>query len=48
MAADLNLAYTSAVEQARLVAGGEVSPRELVVNALARIEHVQPALNCFT
>jgi Asp-tRNA(Asn)/Glu-tRNA(Gln) amidotransferase A subunit family amidase len=45
---DLELAYASAGELARLVAGREVSPRELVVNALARIEQVQPALNCFT
>lgn len=48
MTADLDLAYTSAVEQARLVASGQVSPRELVDNALVRIEQVQPQLNCFT
>jgi Asp-tRNA(Asn)/Glu-tRNA(Gln) amidotransferase A subunit family amidase len=48
MSVDLDLAYTSAVEQARLVASGAVSPRELVDNAIARIEQVQPQLNCFT
>ncbi|MGD9996671.1 MAG: amidase family protein, partial [Ilumatobacteraceae bacterium] len=48
MTVDLDLAYASAGEQARLVAAREVSPRELVTNSLARIEHVQPRLNCFT
>ncbi len=48
MTADLDLAYTSAVQQARLVASGQVSPRELVDNALTRIQQVQPQLNCFT
>jgi Asp-tRNA(Asn)/Glu-tRNA(Gln) amidotransferase A subunit family amidase len=48
MTADLDLAYSSAVEQAHLVATGQVSPRELVANALARIDDVQPTLNCFS
>jgi Asp-tRNA(Asn)/Glu-tRNA(Gln) amidotransferase A subunit family amidase len=48
MAADLDLAYTTAVEQARLVATRQVSPRELVENAVARIDAIQPVLNCFT
>lgn len=48
MSVDLDLAYTTAVEQARLVATGQLSPLDLVDNALARIEQVQPRLNCFT
>ncbi|MEK7423824.1 MAG: amidase [Actinomycetota bacterium] len=48
MVADLDLAYTSAVDQARLVASGALSPVDLMANALARIEDVQSALNCFT
>ena len=45
--ADLDLAYLAAGEQARLVASGELSPVELVDNALARIEDVNPELNAF-
>jgi Asp-tRNA(Asn)/Glu-tRNA(Gln) amidotransferase A subunit family amidase len=48
MAVDADLTYTSAVEQARLVASGQLSPRELIDNALARIDEVHPALNCFS
>jgi Asp-tRNA(Asn)/Glu-tRNA(Gln) amidotransferase A subunit family amidase len=48
MTVDASLTYTSAVEQARLVATGQLSPRELVDNALMRIEQVQPQLNCFS
>ena len=46
-AADLGLAYTPAVDLARRIAGGELSPVEVVGNALARIDEVNPALNCF-
>jgi Asp-tRNA(Asn)/Glu-tRNA(Gln) amidotransferase A subunit family amidase len=48
MSADLDLSYSSALEQARLVASGDLSPVDLMSNALARIEQVQPTLNCFT
>ena len=44
---DLDLAFLSAIDQARLVRGGEISPVELVDNALQRIDDVNPALNCF-
>jgi Asp-tRNA(Asn)/Glu-tRNA(Gln) amidotransferase A subunit family amidase len=44
---DLELAFLPATEQARLVAEGSVSPVDLVENALARIEQVNPRLNCF-
>ena len=47
MSLDHDLLFSSATEQARLVAAGEVSPVELVDAALARIDQVQPALNCF-
>ena len=43
---DLDLAYTSAAELARRVAAGQLSPVEVVANALARIEQVNPTLNC--
>ncbi len=45
--ADLDLAYLSAGDQARLVASGELSPVELVENALTRIDEVNDTLNCF-
>lgn len=45
--ADLELAYLTAADQARLVATGELSPVELVDNALARIEEINPAHNAF-
>jgi len=41
------LAYASAVELARRIAAGELSPVEVVHSALARIDAVNPALNCF-
>lgn len=44
---DLDLAYLSAGEQARLVAAGELSPVELVDNALARVAEINPRLNPF-
>ncbi len=37
--------WASATDQARLVAGGQVSPAELVDAAIRRIERVDPALN---
>lgn len=48
MSADLELSYRSAVDQARTIAVGQVSPVELMANALARVGEVQPTLNCFT
>lgn len=45
--ANLDLAFTSAVDLARMVAEGAVSPVELVSNSLARIEEVNSKLNCF-
>ncbi len=44
---DLDLAFLSAADQARLIASGSVSPVELVDNALERIAAVDPGLNCF-
>jgi Asp-tRNA(Asn)/Glu-tRNA(Gln) amidotransferase A subunit family amidase len=44
---DLDLAFTPAVELARLVAARTVSPVELVSNSLSRIGEVNPKLNCF-
>jgi len=41
------LAYAGAAEQARRVAAGEVSPREVVEATLARIERLEPRLNAF-
>ena len=46
--ADLDLCYRSAKDLATLVSHGEVSPVELIENALARIDTVNPVLNCFT
>ncbi len=45
--ADLDLAFMPATEQAKLVASGDLSPVELIDNALDRIADVDPALNCF-
>lgn len=45
--ADLELAYLSAGEQVRRVVAGELSPVELVDNALARIDEINPSLNAF-
>ncbi len=44
---DLDLCYTPATELAKLIAARKLSPVELTRNALARIEAVNPALNCF-
>ena len=43
----MELAFLSAVEQARLVREGEVSSTELVELSLARIEQLDPTLNAF-
>ena len=45
--ADLDLAFSTAVDQARLVAERRISPVELVDNALARIDQVNGELNAF-
>lgn len=45
---DLDLAFTPATELAARIAAGELSPVEVVTNALARMEQVNPTLNCFT
>jgi amidase len=42
-----DLCFAGAAEQARLVAAGEVSSRELVEAVLARIERLDPTLNAF-
>jgi Asp-tRNA(Asn)/Glu-tRNA(Gln) amidotransferase A subunit family amidase len=44
---DLELCYTPAVELARRMRAGDVSPVEVVSNALERIDEVNPVLNCF-
>lgn len=44
---DLDLCYTPATELARLIRTKKLSPVELVRNTLARIEAVNPKLNCF-
>ncbi len=43
----MELAFLSAVEQARLVRAGEISSTELVTASLERIERLDPALNSF-
>jgi amidase len=43
----MELAFLSAVEQARLVRGGEISSTALVTESLARIERLDPTLNAF-
>ena len=45
--ADLDLCFTPATELARRVRAAELSPVEIVENSLARIEQVNPVLNCF-
>ena len=47
MSGDIELAFTSALEQARLVRTGEVSPVELVECYLRRIEELNPRLNAY-
>jgi Asp-tRNA(Asn)/Glu-tRNA(Gln) amidotransferase A subunit family amidase len=44
---DLELCYTPASELARRIRERELSPVEVVGNSLARIEEVNPRLNCF-
>ena len=44
---NLDLAYTPATELARRIKAGELSPVEVVENSLARIDEVNPSLNCF-
>ena len=39
--------YTSAIELARLIAARQVSPREVMHACLARMEALEPHLNCF-
>ena len=43
----MELAFLSAVEQARLVRHGEISSTELVTASLKRIERIDPTLNSF-
>ena len=43
----LDLAFTPAVDLARRIAAREISPVEVVSNSLARIDEVNPRLNCF-
>jgi amidase len=45
--ARMELAFLSAVEQARLIRAGEVSSRELVEHYLERIDRLDPSLNAF-
>jgi len=44
---DLELAFTGAVDLARMIATRAVSPAEVVSKALSRIDEVNPKLNCF-
>ena len=44
---DLDLAYLPALDLARAIRTTAISPVEVVENSLARIEEVQPKLNCF-
>jgi len=44
---DLDLAYMPATEMAQSIRDGELSPVEVIRNSLARIEEVNPVLNCF-
>ena len=45
--ADLDLCFTPASELARLIRARALSPVEVVANALARIDAVNPAINAF-
>ena len=42
-----DLAFAGVARQAELVRGGQLSPRELVENALERIQRLDPELNAF-
>ncbi len=44
---DLALAYTPATELARRIRAREISPVEVIDNALARIDEVEPTINAF-
>jgi len=44
---DLDLCYETAQVLARRIKAGEISAREVMQNTLARIEAVNPQLNCF-
>ncbi|MFQ5984743.1 MAG: amidase [Alphaproteobacteria bacterium] len=44
---DIDLAYTPATDLAQRISAKELSPVEVVENALARIEEVNAKLNCF-
>jgi Asp-tRNA(Asn)/Glu-tRNA(Gln) amidotransferase A subunit family amidase len=44
---DLDLAFTPAVDLARMIATRTVSPVDVVSNTLSRIDDVNPKLNCF-
>lgn len=44
---DLELAYASAETVSAMIKKGDVSAVEVVTNTLARIDEVNPALNCF-
>ncbi len=44
---DLDLAYMSATEIAEAIRSHKLSTVEVMTNALARIEQVNPELNCF-
>lgn len=44
---DRDLAFTPAVQLAEMIAARAASPTEVISNALARIEEVNPKLNCF-
>jgi len=45
--ADLELCYMPATELARRIRSKEISPVEVVTNSLARIDEINPKLNCF-
>ena len=45
--ADLELCYTPATELARRIRAKKISPVDVVKNSLARIDAVNPRLNCF-
>jgi Asp-tRNA(Asn)/Glu-tRNA(Gln) amidotransferase A subunit family amidase len=44
---NIDLSYTPATELARRIRYEEVSPVEVIENSLARIDEVNPTLNCF-
>lgn len=44
---DLDLCYMPAIELAHRIAVGELSPVKVIDNSLARIDEVNPELNCF-